>query len=698
MRFKPTDVGLPAYLDQWAGDQHILPQVSVSGYSTASPSGVPNYSHFRMYTLTGNATQIRGPHSIKAGMDVRLHFRTGGGGGNTSGNFGFNNSYTRRNDDSFVAPGDLGLSWAAFILGLPNSMSITAGNATFATYSPYHGGYLQDTWRVHRTLTVNLGVRLEYEGGPTERYNRVIGYFDPSAKIFVTDTAEAFYRANPISLRDPASFQARGGVTFPGVNRIPRSAWQGQWMAMPRFAFAYKLGQHTVLRGGAGTYYDTLNVTTNTPNQTGFNRTTSSTIESSYGQDWLIGDPAHGISPLTDPFPVRSNGTRFDSSTQGELGADTVTGRGYTFNAYDTRRAHQYRWRMGAQREIGKNVVVSGAYVGSYSTDVYVTLDLNPVPAQYWWNGNVRNSSLASNLNGGVANPFRLSNFPTLAIDNPALYADMFGQNFFRNSTVSRAQLLKPFSQMTGLAQSSSPLGRVRTNGVEATLYRRFSKDFTLNLAYTGTNARSADWFPNSFDREPAWRESNNSRPHRFTANGIYQLPFGKRRTFFKSGVMSKLFGGMQLAGTFEWQPGPLLDWGNVYYYGNRDDIRLVNPTLDQWFNTTGSGCKDTPGPATGFERCANRGPDSYQTRVFPTRLPGLRRDYTLQTNANVQREFSVWKERARLYLRFDMLNLFNRSQFDSPVTDPMNTNFGRVTQQTAAINRFLQFQGRIQF
>src|SRR6516225_3830742 len=114
MRFKPTDVGLPAYLDQWAGDQHILPQVSVSGYSTTSPSGVPSYSHFRMYTLTGNATQIRGPHSIKAGMDVRLHFRTGGGGGNTSGNFGFNNSYTRRNDDSFVAPGDLGLSWAAF--------------------------------------------------------------------------------------------------------------------------------------------------------------------------------------------------------------------------------------------------------------------------------------------------------------------------------------------------------------------------------------------------------------------------------------------------------------------------------------------------------------------------------------------------------------------------------------------------------
>jgi len=44
------------------------------------------------------------------------------------------------------------------------------------------------------------------------------------------------------------------------------------------------------------------------------------------------------------------------------------------------------------------------------------------------------------------------------------------------------------------------------------------------------------------------------------------------------------------------------------------------------------------------------------------------------------------------------MLNVFNRYQFDNPNTDPMNTNFGKVQQQTAAVNRFLQFQARIQF
>lgn len=698
MSFKPSDAGLPAYLDEWAGDQHILPQMSVGGYTSVSPGGVPSYSRFRVYSLTSSVTQVRRDHSIKAGYDSRMHFRTGGGGGNTSGNFGFNNNYTRRNDDSFTPPGDLGLSWAAFIMGLPNSMSIAANSATYAMFSPYHGTYVQDTWRAHRRLTVSLGLRLEYEGGGTERYDRMIGYFDRTAKIFVSDTAENFYRSNPTPLRDPAMFQVRGGVTFPGVGETPRNYIQGQWMLMPRVAFAWQSSARTVIRGGVGTYYDTLNVTNSGPNQTGFNRSTSTTVETNFGQNWLVGDPMHGVSPLTDPFPVRANGTRYDSSTNGQLGIDTVTGRGYTFTDYPTERARQFRWRLGGQHQLGRDMVFGVTYAGSYSDHVYVTLDLNPVPAEFWSHGNTRNTAVASLLNGGVANPFRLANFPTLATDNPVLYADMFGQGFFRNSTVSRGQLLKPFPQMTGLSQSNAPLGRVRTHGVEVTFNRRFSKGFTMNAGYTGTQARTADWLPNSFDRVPAWRESNSSRPHRVTATGIYQLPFGNRRPFLKHGMLSKLAGGMQLAGTFEWQPGPLLDFGNIFYYGDPANIRLSDPTLAQWFNTAGMSCNDKPDTLSGFERCAARGPDSYQVRFFPTRLAGLRRDQTKQVNANLQREIPLYKERARMTIRVDMLNVFNRSQFDSPSTDPMNTNFGRVTQQSSAINRFLQFQARVQF
>ncbi len=161
---------------------------------------------------------------------------------------------------------------------------------------------------------------------------------------------------------------------------------------------------------------------------------------------------------------------------------------------------------------------------------------------------------------------------------------------------------------------------------------------------------------------------------------------------------MSKVLGGMQISGTFEYQPGQLIDWGNRYYYGDLANIKKDHPTLDEWFNTAGTFCGQTHGTDTGWERCSQNGPANYQVRIFPSRIAGLRRDRTLQTNANVQREIPLRGERMKMVLRFDMLNVFNRYQFDNPNTDPMNTNFGKVQQQTAAVNRFLQFQMRLQF
>jgi len=702
LSYKPTDVGLPKYLDDWAGDQHILPRIAISGYTDPSPSGVPSYTHYRVYSLQGNVSQFRGRHSFKAGADLRQHFRTGGGGGNTSGYFRFDNRYTRKySDTNLYTPGDIGLSWADFMMGLNYDSQISGGSANYATYSGYYGGFVQDQFRITRRLTLNLGVRLEYEGGPTERYNRMIGYFDPNAKLFITGVAEAFYQANPTVPELPAeNFKIRGGVTFPGVNGVPRGSWQGQVMFMPRIAFAYALGRSAVIRGGAGTFYDTLNVTNDTPNQTGFDRTTTVSTESNSGMIWRTGSPGEGISPLMDPFPANrgATGARFDSSTSGALGVDTQAGRSYSYDAWETKRARQYRWRAGMQRQIGRNVL-SATYTGSYSEDVNISMDMNAVPSEYWWRGNNRNTAVSTYLDGGVTNPFRLStNFPTLATDNPALHADMSGQSFFTNSTVSRAQMLKLFPAMTGLTWGSAPVGRVRTHGVEAAFNRRFSRGLSTNFAYTGTKGRAANWFPNTYDRVPAWREHTSSRPHRLTATGLYQFPFGRGKSFFKRGVMSKVLGRMQLSGTFEFQAGQLIDFSNRYFYGDIADLVKDNSTLDEWFNTRGTTCSQTPGPDTGWERCSQRGPANYQTRVFPSRIGGLRRDHTLQTNANIQKELPLNRERLKAILRFDMLNVFNRYQFDNPNTDPMNTNFGKVQQQTAAVNRFLQFQARIQF
>lgn len=69
----------------------------------------------------------------------------------------------------------------------------------------------------------------------------------------------------------------------------------------------------------------------------------------------------------------------------------------------------------------------------------------------------------------------------------------------------------------------------------------------------------------------------------------------------------------------------------------------------------------------------------------------------TIQWNANVAKNFRMG-ERTNLQLRFDALNVLNRSQMNQPNTDPFNTNFGRIQSQTSATNRWLQIQARLQF
>ena len=149
---------------------------------------------------------------------------------------------------------------------------------------------------------------------------------------------------------------------------------------------------------------------------------------------------------------------------------------------------------------------------------------------------------------------------------------------------------------------------------------------------------------------------------------------------------MDFFVGGWQASATYEYQPGPLIDFGNLFYYGsNVDDVANVNRTWDTWFNTA------------NFERTAAKGPNGPHVRVFPTRIVGLRADSTNQWNANMSKNFKL-SERATMQIRLDALNVQNRSQMAGPNTDPFSTNFGRITSQTAAVNRWLQIQARISF
>jgi hypothetical protein len=191
----------------------------------------------------------------------------------------------------------------------------------------------------------------------------------------------------------------------------------------------------------------------------------------------------------------------------------------------------------------------------------------------------------------------------------------------------------------------------------------------------------------NEYDLAPTqWITSGNAQPYRVTGSGVYQLPFGKGRALLQHGILSAIAGGWQTAATFEWQPGPLLSWGNLFFNGNLDDIGKCAKTLDRWFNID-----------AGFERDPAKVAAAFQKRVFPTVIDGLRRDKTLLLNANIQRNILL-RERVQLQLRLDAANVLNRTHYQAPNLDPTSTQFGTITNASTTATRFVMVIARIQF
>ncbi len=402
-KYTPSDVGLPSYLDEKCGASCVMPRIIWPGMTywggdMIMGTTVDAGQKGRQQGLKFNMTQIRGSHSLRGGIDFRQHFRTLiQNGGFTSGSFAFTNFYVREKSDTNNAA-SAGLDWASFILGIPSEIFVDT-NDTFALMSPYYAWYGQDTWRVNRNLTLTLGLRMEYERGATERYNRALSYFDPDLELPISAAAQAAYARSPIPELPTSQFVVRGGSVYAGRDGVPRELWQSELMWLPRVSAAWQIGAKTVIRGGYGSYYDTLNVMNSAVDQYGFARATVTQISNDAGTNWLVGDPKNGVSPLANPFPVRADGTRFDVPVRDALGSMARVGQGFTFGRFDRVHPRVQRWRIGVQRELGANMLVEASYWGQYGDRLFVTTRLDPLPAQYWNTTNSRNNAIATNMN-----------------------------------------------------------------------------------------------------------------------------------------------------------------------------------------------------------------------------------------------------------------------------------------------------------
>ena len=693
-QYKPTDVGLPAYLDEFCSSRGgcTLPSMTIGGYQPFG-GGLSDGDTATHMQGQSTITSVKGRHTLAGGVDVRRAQRDRTGGGNRSGQLNFDRTYTRQfSDEATLTPSNLGLSLAAFELGLPTSATINDTlPSSFDNY--WMGTFAQDTWRLGR-LTLNAGLRFEYEAGVRENDGHMIVGFDDTAKLAITDAAQAAYLASGLQNQPgmPATLTVLGGPIYANDAGQSGAAYSGKAMWMPRASASYLIGDRTVLKGGYGLYYDTLTASDYVAAQAGYSVTTTSTISDDLGRTFKWATPATGGASF-DPFPVRADGTRWDPVVGDALGVNTLLGGALATENGLRGHARQQRWRVSVQRQLASTVGVEIAYAGAYNDHLPVTIRGDYLPEQHWDGSNTRNIAANTYLTAQVPNPYFINNFAFLRTSDPVLYQRLASNPTFSSATIARNRLLRPFGFMTGLAgglnYSNLPLGASKSHSLEVQVNRRFSNGLTGFLSFTANRVRF-NRTVEEYDREPTlWQGSNDARPWRVAGVASYELPFGRGRQFLENGgLLAALASNWQVTGTWEFQPGALLDWGaqNIFFNGDLDDIALDDPTRDEWFNTD-----------AGFERDPARIPAAFQKRAFPFRIDGVRGQKLTFTNLSIQRNFSAGGGRT-WQLRMDAQNVFNRQQWQGPTLNPTSTQFGQVTTVAANQMRFFTFGARMTF
>jgi len=402
---------------QFAAGGITFPQLSVDNYfQLGNDGGFNQIDH--SHTLLTELTWMHGSHSVKAGFDGRLLYETYQNYGAVAPLLTFANTYTKGPlDNSTAAPTGQGL--ASFLYGIPSAGHVSY-NASYADFSDFNGLYVQDDWRLSRKLTINIGLRWEYESPPTERYNRSTREFDFTTPNPVSQQALAAYALHPIPQIPVSAFQTLGGVTFAGVGGNPRGIRNPDWQAfMPRFGLAYQVTPRLVFRGGYGIYYGLLGVEFVNADQSGFSKQTNLVTSTDNGQTYL--------ASIANPFP---GGIQPPLAAAG--GMQTNLGGSPAFFSPDGTRPYTQRWSSTVQFQPMAGSVLEVGYMASKSVDLRVTRDFNAVPAQYLSRLPVRDNNVINFLSQQAPNPF--VGIPGFA-----------GTGLYTTVNTSVSQLLQPF-------------------------------------------------------------------------------------------------------------------------------------------------------------------------------------------------------------------------------------------------------------
>jgi hypothetical protein len=599
---------------------------------------------------------VRSRHSLKFGGEMRIYreddnFKSN----NQSGQFSFDNTYTRVGSASSADYQGL-QAFASFLLGYPSTMAIVRA-ADYSEYSKTWGFFGQDDFRLSQKLTLNLGLRWEFETPLVERQNKSVSGFDAAYSQPIEGAAQANYAAlTDTFLKTTAGLSqisVKGGLLFAGKDtgrglyNTPKSG------LLPRLGFAYQWNDKTTVRGGFGLFQGFLGERRGDVLQSGYSQTTTTPLST---------------GPNGAPLPVSLStpflNTTIIEPTGSTLGKQTALGQAITFFDQNPKVSKQARWSLGFQREVWGGWVVEANYVGDYGYDIEIARNLNALPNKYLNTDGSRTQAMQdanTSLTGTVANPFRGGLIPNAS------------------ATTSRQSLLGAYPEF-GTVNSTNNDGKSWYHSGQFNISRRFTKGYGIQWTYTLSKWIQQTEYLNASDIKPTRVISDQDVPHRFTTSGFYELPFGKGKTIGNqvNRLVDTIIGGWQIEGTYSLQSGfPVAFANDAFLTGAKVSIPKSQQTVNHWFNTdafvsviTANGALPACGAfAAGSANCAS--PTSH-LRTLPLRFSDVRLDGINNADLGLRKDIPVGREAGKkIQLRMEFINAFNNPLLPGPVVNP---------------------------
>ena len=640
-----------------------FPQMTVDGLQKLGDAG-GNRVGTIYHTWAGTVTRMTGSHSLRMGGEYRLQRENGFNYGAVAPNLTFTTNFTHGPlDTDTTSPNGVGQGLASLLFGLPTSGNV-AINASRAEQSSFAGLYIHDDWRITPKLSLNIGVRWEFEGADTERFNRSVRGFEFGTPSPISQQAAANYAKAPDPILPASAFRTMGGYTFPGVGGQPRALWKADRNNFaPRFGFAYSAFPKTVIRGGYGIFYDVIGVDRSDVTQSGFSQPTAFLATNDNGITYT--------GTLRNPFP---DGLRVPAGAS--AGLNTFLGQGITYYDQNAVNPYMQRWMFSIQRELPSRMLMEASYIGNRGTKLPVTREWNFVPAQYLSTSPVRDQATINYLQAQVTNPFYG-------------IAEMAGTARGNNLRVGRNQLVLPFPHFTSVT-ATLPIGYTWYHSLQTRVEKRMSRGFTFQAGWTWSKLMEALSFRN--DSDPFMEEaiSDQDFTHRLTISGIFELPFGQGKPLLGNagGVLNGVLGGWSVQGWFEGQSGNALGFGtNMLFYGNLKDVPLPKNqrSVERWFNTD-----------AGFEKDNSKNL-AQNIATFPSRFSGIRADGINNWDLSLFKTFRI-HEGLKAQFRLETFNTLNHVQLDVPNTTPTNTAFGVITGEKGHGQRQLTLAIKVMF